>query len=110
MGDNIHAKTNTLLLFFYSPPDLVDLKIAHCKYGSGEVLKDAGHLFPMDSPAVTGKKKSELKESKQLPYWLTLYRYVLLDHSLAKCISTFLEHFAHSQQDLTRTQQRGSKL
>ncbi|KAF9027371.1 hypothetical protein BGZ52_003662 [Haplosporangium bisporale] len=36
-----------------NPPDLVDLKIARCKHGSGEVLKDAGHLFPMDSPAAT---------------------------------------------------------
>ncbi|KAF9201091.1 hypothetical protein BGZ59_002923, partial [Podila verticillata] len=36
-----------------NPPELVDLKIARCKHGSGEVLKDAGHLFPMDSPAVT---------------------------------------------------------
>ncbi|KAF9375980.1 hypothetical protein CPB97_011123 [Podila verticillata] len=64
-----------------NPPDLVDLKIARCKHGSGEVLKDAGHLFPMDSPAVT-----------------------------AKCTSTFLERFAHSQHDLTRTQQRDSKF
>ncbi|KAG0350215.1 hypothetical protein BG005_010254 [Podila minutissima] len=64
-----------------NPPDLVDLKVARCKHGSVDVLKDAGHLFPMDSPAVT-----------------------------AECISTFLERFAHSQQDLTSAQRRGSKL
>ncbi|KAF9287610.1 hypothetical protein BGZ74_001042 [Mortierella antarctica] len=64
-----------------NPPDLVDLKVARCKHGSVDVLKDAGHLFPMDSPAVT-----------------------------AECISTFLERFAHSQQDLMSAQRRGSKL
>lgn len=69
----------TFFKFLFSPPDLVDLKIARCKHGSGEVLKDAGHLFPMDSPAVTGKK-IELKETKKIPCWLTLYRYVSLDH------------------------------
>ncbi|KAG0028519.1 hypothetical protein BGZ82_008405 [Podila clonocystis] len=40
-----------------NPTDLVDLKVARCKHGSVDVLKNAGHLFPMDSPAVTGKSK-----------------------------------------------------
>ncbi|KAG0329377.1 hypothetical protein BG000_000093 [Podila horticola] len=64
-----------------NPPDLVDLKVARCKHGSVDALKDAGHLFPMDSPAVT-----------------------------ANCISTFLERFARSQQDLAKAQRHRSKL
>lgn len=59
---NIHNKLIHISLFIldgkFSPPDLVDLKVARCKHGSVDVLKDAGHLFPMDSPAVTGKKKA----------------------------------------------------
>ncbi|KAF9430457.1 hypothetical protein BGZ94_006805 [Podila epigama] len=42
-----------------NPPELVALKLERCKFGTVEVIKDAGHLVPMDAPQETANSISK---------------------------------------------------
>ncbi|KAG0347866.1 hypothetical protein BG004_006739 [Podila humilis] len=45
-----------------NPPELVAMKVARCKHGSSEIIKDGGHLFPLDKPEVTADHISNFLE------------------------------------------------
>ncbi|KAG9319293.1 hypothetical protein KVV02_004482 [Mortierella alpina] len=43
-----HSEINT--------PDLLQMKLEQCKNGSLDIVKDAGHLFPMEKPVETSRR------------------------------------------------------
>ncbi|KAF9951815.1 hypothetical protein BGZ70_000839 [Mortierella alpina] len=50
-----HSEINT--------PDLLQMKLEQCKNGSLDIVKDAGHLFPMEKPVETAAYVSSFMES-----------------------------------------------